>query len=290
MMRVAVFVDAGYLFAQGSLLISGTEGKKARGKISLKAKEILTLLTKHAVAASNKKELLRIYWYDGAPASGPSPAQSSIAQQENVKLRLGQLNSAGQQKGVDSLIVIDLTELARNKAISDAVVLAGDEDIRIAVQIAQNHGVRVHLLGIGGISHRGSQSYSLQNEADTIKVWTKSDVASFMTVESDPPKAEVKTPVKEVAKVKQAKPIVEVTVPDNSATLVAAASDVLAKLEAEPKKVAKILKIVEDGKTIPGDVVKLLYGALRTRLDREAVKSEKDKAREFLKATILGQR
>ena len=56
---------------------------------------------------------------------------------DNVKLRLGQLNSAGQQKGVDSLIVTDLMELARNKAISDAVVVTGDEDIRIAVQIAQ---------------------------------------------------------------------------------------------------------------------------------------------------------
>jgi uncharacterized LabA/DUF88 family protein len=285
-MRVAVFVDAGYLFAQGSLLISGTEGKKSRVKISLKAKEIISLLTKYAVSASNKKELLRIYWYDGAPASGPSPAQSNIAQQENVKLRLGQLNSAGQQKGVDSLIVIDLTELARNKAISDAVVLAGDEDIRIAVQIAQNHGVRVHLLGIGGISHRGSQSYSLQNEADTIKVWTKADVASFMTIESDPPK----TVPKEVTKAKPAKPVMEITPPDNSGTLAAAARDVVVKLEAEPKKLAKILKMIEDGKTIPGDIVKLLYAGLRTRLEREAVKSEKDRARELLKTTILGQR
>ena len=67
-----------------------------------------------------------------------------------MKLRLGQLNSEGQQKGVDSLIVTDLIELARNKAISDAVVLTGDEDIRVGVQIAQSLGVRVHLLGIGG--------------------------------------------------------------------------------------------------------------------------------------------
>ena len=118
-MRVAVFVDAGYLFAQGASLLEGMDGKTARE--NLNEKEVVAQLTKYARAASNKKELLRIYWYDGAPASGPSPFQQNIAKQENVKLRLGQLNSVGQQKGVDSLIVIDLTELARNKAISDAV-------------------------------------------------------------------------------------------------------------------------------------------------------------------------
>ena len=93
-----------------------------------------------------------------------------MRQLDNVKLRLGQLNSAGQQKGVNSLIVTDLMELARNKAISDAVVVTGDEDIRIGVQIAQSHGVRVHLLGIGGATNKGSQSLTLQTaEADTVE-------------------------------------------------------------------------------------------------------------------------
>ena len=46
----------------------------------------------------------------------------------------------GRQKGVDSLIVTDLIELARNHAISDAVLLAGDEELRIGVQIAQSLG------------------------------------------------------------------------------------------------------------------------------------------------------
>jgi uncharacterized LabA/DUF88 family protein len=34
------------------------------------------------------------------------------------------------------LIGTDLIELARNHAISDAVLLSGDEDLRIGVQIA----------------------------------------------------------------------------------------------------------------------------------------------------------
>ncbi len=282
-MRVAVFVDAGYVYAQGALLLRGSEFKKSREGVTLKAKEIIALLAKFAGTVSNKKELLRIYWYDGARASGPSTVQTNIAQQENVKLRLGQLNSAGHQKGVDSLIVIDLTELARNGAISDAVVVSGDEDIRIAVQIAQNHGVRVHLLGIGGVSQRGSQSFSLQNEADTVKVWNKADVASFMTIIDD----QVRVVAKPVAEKKSVKPVAEAKAADVGGFLAAAARDVRSQLEADPNKLAKVSKIVEDGNPPPGDVVKLLYASLKTQLKREPAKPEKDKARELLKTALL---
>ena len=91
-----------------------------------------------------------------------------------MKLRLGQINSVGQQKGVNSLIVTDLIELARNGAMSDALHLSGDEDVRIAVQIAQSFGVRVHLLGIEAA--KDSQSPLLLQEADTTSRWTKADV------------------------------------------------------------------------------------------------------------------
>ncbi len=285
-MRVAVFVDAGYVYAQGSLLIRGVEVKKLREKTNIDAKAIVALLTKFAGTVSGKRELLRIYWYDGAPASGLSLSQTKIAQLDNVKLRLGQLNSAGEQKGVDSLLVIDLTELARNKAITDAVVLTGDEDIRIAVQIAQSHGVRVHLLGIGGVSQRGSQSFSLQNEADTIKVWNKSEVASFMTINDD----QIQAAAKPASEKKSVKPVAEIRTTDVSSILAAAARDVCNQLEADPNKFAKVSKIVEDGKPIPGDVVKLLYAALKTKLKRDPIKSEKDEARDLLKTELLRKR
>ncbi|MGB3142124.1 MAG: NYN domain-containing protein [Aestuariivirga sp.] len=185
-MRVAVFVDAGYVFAQGSKLLSDSGNKIARGNLEIDAKKIVARLTNFAATKSSNKELLRIYWYDGAPISGTLPAQDQFAEMDNVKLRLGQLNSANQQKGVDSLIVIDLTELARNNAISDAVVFAGDEDIRIAVQLAQSHGVRVHLLGIRGVAKNDNQSPSLQKESDTVSIWHKSEVASFLKQVAEP--------------------------------------------------------------------------------------------------------
>ena len=88
-----------------------------------------------------------------------------------MKVRLGFINSAGQQKGVDSLIVTDLIGLARQKAICDALLISGDEDVRIGVQIAQNYGVRVHLLGIA--PSRANQSIQLVHEADTSQEWAR---------------------------------------------------------------------------------------------------------------------
>ena len=81
---------------------------------------------------------------------------------------------------MDSLIVTDLVELARNHAISDAVLLSGDEDVRIGVQIAQSFGVRVHLIGIE--PRRGNQSRNLAQEADTTTEWSKSNIGDFMSI------------------------------------------------------------------------------------------------------------
>ena len=78
------------------------------------------------------------------------------------------------------MIVTDLVELARNGAMCDAVLVAGDEDTRIGVQIAQSYGVRIHLLGIAPA--RSNQSKQLIQEADTISEWTREVVTSFLSV------------------------------------------------------------------------------------------------------------
>ena len=58
--------------------------------------------------------------------------QALLASLDDVKIRLGFINSVGEQKGVDSLIVTDLIELARQKAVCDAILLSGDEDEELA--------------------------------------------------------------------------------------------------------------------------------------------------------------
>jgi uncharacterized LabA/DUF88 family protein len=163
--RVAVLVDAGYFFAAGSALVSGTISQ-ARAAIIFDEKAAVRELQTLAHSVAQSSPLLRIYWYDGASRkTGPTAEHGRLAHCDNIKVRLGFINSAGQQKGVDSLIVTDLVELARNRAVTDVVLVSGDEDVRIGVQLAQSFGVRVHLVGIKPSA--GNQSVELRQEADT---------------------------------------------------------------------------------------------------------------------------
>jgi uncharacterized LabA/DUF88 family protein len=175
MKRCAVFVDAGYLFAQGAK--AAYDKALQRRQLAFNPLAFRALLDKRLIGATSS-ELLRIYWYDGARDGASNPSQQEIAESDDFKLRLGFINSEGQQKGVDSLIVTDLVELARNGSISDAILISGDEDIRIGIQIAQSFGVRVHLVGIHPA--RGSQSRTLRWEADTKFEWSASDARSFL--------------------------------------------------------------------------------------------------------------
>lgn len=176
-MRYAIFVDAGYLYAEASkpLSASGSD-RMERRYIVLDQAEIIGKLLETASAKTDDAALLRIYWYDGVRGGELAPEQIELALTPDVKFRAGVVNAAGQQKGVDSLIVTDLIELSRNHAISDAVLLSGDGDLRIAIQIAQSFGVRVHLISIEP-PNRGAQSRSqlLAQEADTITEWSRAD-------------------------------------------------------------------------------------------------------------------
>ncbi len=181
--RYALFVDAGYFFAAGAQAASGSQTPPPRKLTTIKSPRAMlkALCDKASYIASNmpfdvadeippdiagSMPLLRIYWYDAIPGSRLSLEQSTLALLSGVKLRLGALNGIGEQKGVDSLIVTDIIDLARNRAIADAVVVSGDDDLRIAVQVAQSFGVRVHILAAGDFSI--NVSTSLRMEADSV--------------------------------------------------------------------------------------------------------------------------
>jgi hypothetical protein len=120
MNRYAICVDAGYLYAQGSVALAGV--KQRRELLVLEPSKVIEELrrvaagkirTQRLFGGGTATDLLRVYWYDGALGSRPTLEQEKLAHLDNVKLRLGFINSVGQQKGVDSLIVTDLIELAR---------------------------------------------------------------------------------------------------------------------------------------------------------------------------------
>jgi len=162
--RAALFVDAGYLLAAGGAIVCGTG---QRSHLVVDYARLVDDLTQH-VLNHGHLDILRVYWYDGAVNSIPTPDQRIIARIPHVKLRLGrmvQLRNRLQQKGVDSLIVCDLVTLARDRSIATAYLLSGDEDLRAGVAEAQAQGVRVVLLGVPSSANQ-RQSGVLIDEAD----------------------------------------------------------------------------------------------------------------------------
>ena len=163
--RYAVMVDVGYIYAAAGELLFGTS---ARRDYRVDAVGLIQAITKHADELF-RGELLRVYWYDAARDRVPTIDQRVVAQMAWVKLRLGNLNARGQQKGVDANIRADMEALARHRAITDAVLIAGDEDMVPAVEAAQAYGVRVHLWGIEP-PYGTNQAERLVWESDTVDV------------------------------------------------------------------------------------------------------------------------
>jgi hypothetical protein len=110
----------------------------------------------------------------------PTIDQRVIAQMPWVKLRLGNLNARGQQKGVDAQIRADMEALARHRAITDAILVAGDEDMVPAVEAAQAYGVRIHLWGVEP-PYGTNQAERLVWESDTVDVLERSFLEPFFT-------------------------------------------------------------------------------------------------------------
>ena len=174
--RYAVMVDVGYIYAAAGELLFGTS---ARRDYRVDAVGLIQAVTKHADELF-RGELLRVYWYDAARDRVPTIDQRVVAQMAWVKLRLGNLNARGQQKGVDANIRADMEALARHRAITDAVLIAGDEDMVPAVEAAQAYGVRVHLWGIEP-PYGTNQAVRLVWESDTVDVLDSAFVRPYFT-------------------------------------------------------------------------------------------------------------
>src|SRR5258707_7132304 len=163
--RYAIMVDVGYIYASaGELLFSAASRREYR----VDTDRLIASLIKQA-DDQVRGQLLRVYWYDAARDRVPTFDQRVIAQMPLVKLRLGNLNARGQQKGVDAQIRADMEALARHRAITDAILVAGDEDMVPAVESAQAFGVRVHLWGVEP-PYGTNQAERLVWESDTVEV------------------------------------------------------------------------------------------------------------------------
>ncbi|MEQ4609067.1 NYN domain-containing protein [Streptomyces bacillaris] len=167
--RCVVLVDAGYLLGAAASLLAG---EPARSRITVDHAALILGLRERA-EADTQQPLLRIYWFDGAPDRVPQPEHRRLRVMPRVTVRLGALTrSDGRwaQKGVDAAMHAELTELARNRACSDVVLVTGDGDLLPGLMSAKEHGVAVHLWAVQAADGDYNQSEDLVAEADERRV------------------------------------------------------------------------------------------------------------------------
>lgn len=173
--RIMVFIDAGHV---REILKSmfGTDG--------LKYEPFVQILTDEKLRISGPLfERIRVYYYDAIPDVKDPTHQESISYLERVKrlpgfeIRTGNLkkDSRGyKQKGVDSLIAIDMLSKAYEEHYDIVILVTGDEDLLPIVKAVKDAGKRVFGAFFGKhISSNLKEAFDLCFEID--KDW----VANF---------------------------------------------------------------------------------------------------------------
>ncbi|MFI9272420.1 NYN domain-containing protein [Kitasatospora sp. NPDC052896] len=167
--RCVVLVDAGYLLGAAASLLAG---ESARSRVTVDHTALIASLRERAEEETGLP-LLRIYWFDAAPERRPMPEHRRLRVLPRVTVRLGALTRADGrwvQKGVDAAMHAELSELARNRACADVVLVTGDGDLLPGMMSAKEHGVAVHLWALQAADGDFNQSEDLVGEADERRV------------------------------------------------------------------------------------------------------------------------
>jgi uncharacterized LabA/DUF88 family protein len=150
-MRIAIFIDGGYL---EKIL------KNEFGEVPIDFNKFVEVMI-------GGRELLRTYYYNCLPYQSNPPSKeeserfakkerffSYLRRLPRFYVRLGKLafrgldaarNKVFEQKGIDTLLSIDMVNLAATKQVSNIVLLAGDSDYVPAIEVVKTHGVGVIL-------------------------------------------------------------------------------------------------------------------------------------------------
>jgi hypothetical protein len=160
--RCALFVDAGYVLTDGAMAVHGT---RRRESVSWDYAGLLQLLGNLAVERA-RLPLLRCYWYEATLEGRRTADHDTLADLPGVKLRVARMRP-GRREGVEGEIHRDLTTLARNKAVSDVMVISAEEDLAQVIAEVQDMGMRVTLLHIA-TDGNWTISRTLRQECDDI--------------------------------------------------------------------------------------------------------------------------
>jgi uncharacterized LabA/DUF88 family protein len=160
--RCALFVDAGYLLADGAMAVHGT---RRRESVSWDFAGLLQLLGNLGRERTGLP-LLRCYWYEATVEGRRTPEHDALADLPGIKLRLCRIRP-GRREGVDTEIHRDLMTLARNGGVADAVIVSGDEDLAQVIADAQDLGVRVTVVHVA-VDGNWTISRVLRQECDDL--------------------------------------------------------------------------------------------------------------------------
>jgi hypothetical protein len=159
--RCALFVDAGYVLGDGAMAVHGTRNRES---VSWNHAGVLEVL-RNVARDRTGLPLLRCYWYEATVEGRRGSEHEILADLPGVKLRLGKMKP-GRREGVASEIHRDLTTLARNRAISDALVVSAEEDLAQVIADVQDLGLRVILVHIAAPGWTAATA--LRQECDEI--------------------------------------------------------------------------------------------------------------------------
>ena len=160
--RCALFVDAGYLLADGAMAAHGTRHREAVAWDYPGLLQLMSNLSRERTGLP----MLRCYWYEATVEGRRTPEHDVLADIPGLKLRLSRIRP-GRREGVDAQVHRDLMTLARNGAICDAVVVSGDEDLAQVVCDAQDLGIRVTVVHVAADAS-WSVSRTLRQESDDL--------------------------------------------------------------------------------------------------------------------------
>ena len=110
--------------------------------------------------------VLRCYWYEATIDGRRTAEQDALADLPGIKLRIAKIRP-GRREGVETEIHRDLSTLARNNAISDALVVSAEEDLAQIIADVQDLGMRVTLVHIA-VDGNWTISRALRQESDDI--------------------------------------------------------------------------------------------------------------------------
>ena len=172
--RCALFVDAGYMLVDGAMAVHGT---RRRESVSWDYEGLRELLGKLARDRTGLP-LLRCYWYEATVEGRRTAEHDAIADLPGIKLRLARLRP-GRREGVETEIHRDLAVLARNRAVSDAVVVSAEEDLAQVLPDVQDLGMRVTIVHVT-VDGNWTISRALRQECDDIMELTGAQLRPYV--------------------------------------------------------------------------------------------------------------